>query len=122
MSAGAAPKLTMSDKLSICSPKALCVLVMRATRPSRLSSTEPMKKLPRGFTLIELLIVMAVIAILALIALPSMQDKLVRDQIIEAAKLADVAKGPVAGIWLAKQALPPDNEAAGLPPADKIVS
>ena len=29
----------MSDKLSICSPKALVVLVMRATRPSRLSST-----------------------------------------------------------------------------------
>ena len=29
----------MSDRLSICSPKALCVLVMRATRPSRLSST-----------------------------------------------------------------------------------
>ena len=39
MSAGAAPKLTMSDRLSICSPNALWVRVMRATRPSRLSST-----------------------------------------------------------------------------------
>ena len=29
----------MSERLSICSPKALWVLVMRATRPSRLSST-----------------------------------------------------------------------------------
>ena len=29
----------MSDKLSICSPKALEVPVMRATRPSKLSST-----------------------------------------------------------------------------------
>ena len=29
----------MSDSESICSPNALCVLVMRATRPSRLSST-----------------------------------------------------------------------------------
>ena len=29
----------MSDRLSICSPNALCVCVMRATRPSRLSST-----------------------------------------------------------------------------------
>ena len=29
----------MSDKLSICSPNVLCVFVMRATRPSRLSST-----------------------------------------------------------------------------------
>jgi len=39
MSAGAAPKDTMSESESICSPKALCVFVMRATRPSRLSST-----------------------------------------------------------------------------------
>ncbi|MNS98061.1 hypothetical protein D3C72_1324160 [compost metagenome] len=39
MSAGAAPNDTMSDSESICSPNALCVLVMRATRPSRLSST-----------------------------------------------------------------------------------
>jgi type IV pilus assembly protein PilA len=46
----------------------------------------------------------------------------VRDQIIEAAKLADVAKGPVADIWRATHALPPDNDAAGLPVADKIVS
>jgi hypothetical protein len=29
----------MSERLSICSPNALCELVMRATRPSRLSST-----------------------------------------------------------------------------------
>ena len=43
MSAGAAPKDTMSDNESICSPNALCVLVMRATRPSRLSSTAAMK-------------------------------------------------------------------------------
>jgi hypothetical protein len=37
MSAGAAPNDTMSDSESICSPNALCVFVMRATRPSRLS-------------------------------------------------------------------------------------
>jgi len=43
MRPGAAPKDTMSDRLSICSPKALCVLVMRATRPSRLSSTMAQK-------------------------------------------------------------------------------
>ena len=29
----------MSERLSICSPNALWVLVIRATRPSRLSST-----------------------------------------------------------------------------------
>ena len=39
ISAGAAPNDTMSDRLSYCSPNALCVLVIRATRPSRLSST-----------------------------------------------------------------------------------
>jgi hypothetical protein len=33
----------MSARLSICSPNALCVLVMRATRPSRLSSTAAAK-------------------------------------------------------------------------------
>ena len=33
----------MSHRLSICSPKALCELVMRATRPSRLSSTAAQK-------------------------------------------------------------------------------
>ncbi len=35
----AAPNETMSDRLSICSPKVLCVFVMRATRPSSESST-----------------------------------------------------------------------------------
>ncbi len=38
-SAGAAPNETMSARLSYSAPKSLCVLVIRATRPSRLSST-----------------------------------------------------------------------------------
>jgi len=33
-SAGATPNDTMSERLSNCSPNALCVCVMRATRPS----------------------------------------------------------------------------------------
>ncbi|MNG28473.1 hypothetical protein D3C84_1137380 [compost metagenome] len=37
--AGATPKATMSDRESYSAPKALWVLVMRATRPSRPSST-----------------------------------------------------------------------------------
>jgi type IV pilus assembly protein PilA len=56
----------------------------------------------RGFTLIELMVVVAVIAILALLAVPSMQDRLVREQIVEA--------------------MPLDNAGAGLPGAEKIVS
>ena len=43
VSFGAAPNATMSERLSICSPNALCECVMRATRPSRLSSTAATK-------------------------------------------------------------------------------
>jgi len=68
------------------------------------------------------MVVVAIIAILALMALPSYQDKLVRDQVNEALPLADVAKPPLAVAWSLKQPLPSDNAAAGLPPAEKIVS
>lgn len=81
-----------------------------------------MKSAARAFTLIELLTVLAIIAILAAIAMPNMQDRLVRQQIVDAMKLADVAKGPVAATWTATGKLPADNAAAGLPSADKIVS
>ena len=40
----------------------------------------------------------------------------------EPAELAEVAKGPIANMWRDTQTLPRDNEAAGLPVADKIVS
>jgi prepilin-type N-terminal cleavage/methylation domain-containing protein len=45
----------------------------------------------RGFTLIEMMVVVGVIAILALMAYPTYQDKLVRDQIVEALPLADLS-------------------------------
>jgi type IV pilus assembly protein PilA len=76
----------------------------------------------RGFTLLELMMVLAVIAILAMIALPNMQDRIVRDQIVEATRLADIVKAPVAAAWTLTHTLPADNDAAGLPSADKIVS
>jgi type IV pilus assembly protein PilA len=82
--------------------------------------TRPQRR--AGFTLIELMVVLAVIAILAMIALPSTQGRLVRDQIVEASKLAEIAKAPVALAWTTTQSLPADNAAAGLPSADKIVS
>ncbi len=75
-----------------------------------------------GFTLLELLIVIAIIAILALIALPGVPDKLIRDRIVEAVKLADIVKTPVAASWAQNKGLPVDNAAAGLPVADKIVN
>lgn len=75
-----------------------------------------------GFTLIEMIVVMAIIAILALMLVPTYQDKLIRDQVVEALPLADLAKKRVEAAWSSTQAFPRDNKAAGLPPADKIVS
>jgi type IV pilus assembly protein PilA len=75
-----------------------------------------------GFTIIEMMVVVAIVAILALMAIPSYLDKFIRDQIVEALPLADIAKAPIAAAWAALQAFPADNAAAGLPPADKIVN
>ena len=75
-----------------------------------------------GFSLIEMMMVISVIAILALIALPTMMDKLVRDQITEALPLAELATGPVSAGWATTKTFPADNAAAGLPEADRIVS
>ena len=69
-----------------------------------------------------MLIVLGVVAILAVMAVPSYMEKIVRDQIIEALPLADVAKAPVAAAWALTQTVPGDNEAAGLPAADRIVN
>jgi type IV pilus assembly protein PilA len=81
-----------------------------------------MTRSDEGFTLIEMAVVMAIIAILALMAVPSYQDRIVRDQIISALPLADIAKAPIALSWATLQSFPTDNGAAGLPPAEKIVS
>lgn len=74
-----------------------------------------------GFTLIEILVVIALIAILALAAVPNMQDRIVREQVVEAVKLADVAKPAVEATWRTSEEMPADNEEAGLPVAEKIV-
>ncbi|HWZ72663.1 MAG TPA: pilin [Casimicrobiaceae bacterium] len=75
-----------------------------------------------GFTMIEMAAVLAIIGILALLAVPSYQDRIVRDQIISAMPLADIAKAPIALSWATLQSLPADNASAGLPPAEKIVN
>jgi type IV pilus assembly protein PilA len=76
----------------------------------------------RGFTLIELMVVVAIIAILALMAVPSYHDKYIREQVVEAMRLTDIAKGPIAATWASTKAFPDDNAAAGLPAPDKVVS
>lgn len=75
-----------------------------------------------GFTIMEIAVALAVIAILATIAVPSLMDRIIRDQIVSAAPLADIAKAPIASSWATVQTLPADNTAAGLPPAEKIVN
>ena len=72
--------------------------------------------------MVELMVVIGVIAILALIAAPNISDKIVRDQIVDAVRLADIAKTPVALLWATTATLPVDNAAAGLPAADSIVN
>ena len=68
------------------------------------------------------MIVIAIVVVLALIALPGVPDKFVRDQVVEAVKLAEIAKAPVALAWAAGAALPLDNAESGLPAADRIVN
>ena len=68
------------------------------------------------------MIIVAIVAILATLVVPSYLEKIIRDQVIEALTLADVAKAPIAKAWAASQPLPEDNAAAELPTADKIVN
>ena len=66
--------------------------------------------------------VVAVIAILASLALPSIQARLVRGQIIEAMKIAEIAKAPIAVAWAITRTFPATNDEAGLPAADRVVN
>jgi type IV pilus assembly protein PilA len=75
-----------------------------------------------GYTMMEMVAVLAVISILALMAVPSYLDRIIRQQIEAALPLAEIAKKPVADAWAVSQTFPANNEAAGLPAADKIVN
>ena len=75
-----------------------------------------------GFSAIEMMVVVAIIGILAMIAIPSSMGRIVKEQVKVALPLTDVAKEPIAAAWKALKLLPKDNEEAGLPVAEKIVS
>jgi type IV pilus assembly protein PilA len=68
------------------------------------------------------MVVVGVVAVLALLAAPNISDRLIREQIVEAAKLIEFAKPPIEVGWKTLAAMPVDNAAAGLPPATSIVS
>jgi type IV pilus assembly protein PilA len=75
-----------------------------------------------GFTLMEIAVVLAIVGIMAVMAIPNFQSRIVREQIISATPLADIAKAPVSLSWATLQSLPADNVSAGLPAAEKIVN
>lgn len=74
-----------------------------------------------GFTWIELLIILAVVAILGAMAIPGLHDTTLKKQVKEGMALGDVAKKGIQESWTATGDLPKDNEAAGVPPRDKII-
>jgi type IV pilus assembly protein PilA len=75
-----------------------------------------------GFTLVEMMVVVAILAILAMIAVPSGIERIIREQVAAAIPLADAAKEPASAQWKATKTLPANNQEAGLPASDKVVS
>ena len=49
----------------------------------------------RGFSIVEMMVVIGVVATLALMTLPSLLEKSIREQVVEALPLADIAKPPI---------------------------
>ena len=83
---------------------------------------KPHTRRDAGFHLLEVLIGVTIVGVLATLAIPSLLIRNTMNEVSDAIPLADIAKPPIALAWSAVQMLPNDNETAGLPAADKIVS
>ena len=81
-----------------------------------------MKASKPGFTMIEVMVVIAIVAILAMLAIPGYQNRIIREQVLEAAPLTDISKKQIAAVWTAAHALPSDNASAELPVPEKMVN
>jgi type IV pilus assembly protein PilA len=74
-----------------------------------------------GFTLLELMVVVTMIGILATIALPSYQTYIQRSEVTDAISMADGLRDAVDRHYSELLAFPADNNAAGVPPPDKLI-
>lgn len=75
-----------------------------------------------GFSVVEMMVVVAIIGILAMIAIPSSMGRIIKEQIVAAIPLADIAKEPINVSWKTLKKLPADNAEAILPNPEKVVS
>lgn len=96
--------------------------LVRSSLSAKGSSYEVLERFALGFTIIEMLVVLSVVAILAMMLVPTYHDRAIREQVVEALPLAEIAKPPIAASWTLAKSFPADNAAAGLPTPDKVVS
>jgi len=74
-----------------------------------------------GFSFIELIFVVAILGILLAMTIPGIKETTIRKQVKDGMALADVAEKGVAIAYGLTGAMPANNEAAGLPPPEKMI-
>jgi|TARA_B110000908_G_scaffold160009_1_gene202787 type IV pilus assembly protein PilA len=83
---------------------------------------ETVYKAASGFTLLEIVMVIAIIAILASLAIPSQMGAVTQKRVIETLELVEPYKQKIAIHFSTHNGkFPTDNEAIGLPAAEKII-